>query len=169
MGREVVSERDARIARDLFLKSFQGGVTGGKAAGAKDPSALPGPVAPAAAPVQVEKDRPVDRLLKYIPAEIVGTYVTLQGVIATVGEESLRHRLLWLVFVVLLPLTWLYLARVQHVTKRGQLLVSTIALAVWVFSLGGPFAALVWYRPVYGALLLPLYTIGVAIWVADPT
>src|SRR5213593_2766179 len=162
MGREVVTSRDAAAAKDRFIESLrQGGVPGGKPAGA-DKALAKQPDGRQATLTQIEPDRPVDRLLKYIPAEVVGAYVALQGVVATIAAENDRNRLLWLVFVVLLPMTWFYLARVQHVKKTVQLMVSSLAFAVWVFSLGGPFASLQWYHPVYGAILLPLYTIAVA-------
>jgi len=38
---------------------------------------------------------------------------------------------------------------------------------VWVFALGGPFALCGWYNPVYGSILLPVFTLLVAIWEAE--
>jgi hypothetical protein len=49
----------------------------------------------------------------------------------------------------------------MKITKVGDLLqlgISTIAFVVWVFALGGPFATVSWYQPIYGALLLPIFT-----------
>lgn len=40
----------------------------------------------------------------------------------------------------------------------GQVLISTIAFVVWVFAIGGPFASLDWYKPVYGGIALILVT-----------
>ena len=54
------------------------------------------------------------------------------------------------------------LARVQRVSKKAQLAISTLAFAVWVFSLGGPFQSFSWYNPFYGSVLLPLYTFGIS-------
>jgi hypothetical protein len=34
-----------------------------------------------------------------------------------------------------------------------------VAFAVWVFALGGPFAALSFYHSIYGSLVLVLYTL----------
>jgi Kef-type K+ transport system membrane component KefB len=67
------------------------------------------------------------------------------------------------VFLALLVGTWFYLERLQKVSKRQQLIVSTVAFAIWTFSLGGPFADFAWYSPIYGAVLLPLYTFAVAL------
>jgi len=101
-------------------------------------------------------------LLKYVPAEVVVVYVFVEGLIRNAPADVPRDKVLWGVFLFLLVGTWFYLVRVQHVSKKEQLLISTLAFAVWVFSLGGPFASLSWYKPFYGSLLLPLYTFGIS-------
>jgi hypothetical protein len=100
------------------------------------------------------------KLLKFIPAEVVALYLTLDGVIKAAGSQLPlpQNENLWLVFWVLLIATPLYLWRVTYVTKWLQLVISTLSFAIWVFTLGGPFTGLGWYKPVEGALLLPLYT-----------
>ena len=103
------------------------------------------------------------RLLKYIPAEVVAVYVFVEGLIKQSSDTSSIQTLLWIVFVATFILTPLYLWRVQKVQKWVQLVVSTIAFAVWVFSLGGPFAMLAWYKAIYGAVLLPLFTFAAGI------
>jgi hypothetical protein len=149
--RQVISRHDLVTARE---SQPVGGMVGGVAA-------APAREMPAAKP-----DAFQDRLLKYIPAEIVAVYVGIDGVLRASTNVPVLA-LQWAVFVTLLAGTWLYLARVQKVTKRQQLLISTIAFAVWVFSIGGPFASFPWYSPVYGAVLLPLYTFAVPIIEAD--
>lgn len=104
-----------------------------------------------------EEDEYTSRLLKFIPAEVVAVYLALDGVVKAAASQ-LPHKTLWVVFLVLLIATPLYLWRVAKVTKKAQLVVSTVSFAVWVFTLGGPFAGLSWYQPAYGAMLLPLYT-----------
>jgi hypothetical protein len=103
------------------------------------------------------------RVMKYIPAEVVTVYIAVQAVIAQAGPVDGSGTLLWIAFGFLLILTPVYLWRVTHVTKALQLVISTMSFAVWVFSLGGPFASFVWYQPLYGAVLLPLYTFAVGI------
>jgi hypothetical protein len=124
-------------------------------------------VAPGVATAEVEKeptaDTYQDRLLKLIPAEVIATYIFLDGVLRLAPANVPVPMLRWFVFVVLLFGTWFYLSRVENVTKKHQLAISTIAFALWVFYLGGPFASFRWYSPIYGAILLPLYTFGVAI------
>lgn len=119
----------------------------------------------AAAPVSREggADDFNARVMKYIPAEVVAVYVFVQGLISQSNGTGANMTLLWIVFGVVLVLTPLYLWRVQHVGKAVQLLISTVAFAVWVFSLGGPFASLSWYQAIYGAVLLPLFTFAVGV------
>lgn len=104
------------------------------------------------------------RIMKYIPSEVVVLYLTLDGIINSASvETSLKIRLLWLIFLISFIGTWIYLWRVEKVTKKTQLVISTIAFFVWAFTLGGPFTFLSWYLPLYGAILLPVYTFFVAL------
>jgi hypothetical protein len=95
------------------------------------------------------------RLLKYVPAEVIALYVTLDGVVQ--AGNAPRTQLLWLVFALGLVATPLYLWRVGSVRKRLQLVIATGAFAVWVLAIGGPFEAIGMNR-MYGTLLLPIYT-----------
>jgi hypothetical protein len=90
-------------------------------------------------------------------------YIGIQGAINQADPSGANATLLWITFGLLLVLTPVYLWRVSHVTKTVQLVIATISFAVWVFSLGGPFAFFPWYQPIYGAVLLPLYTFAVGI------
>lgn len=106
-------------------------------------------------------DRYRERLLKYIPTEVVALYLTLDALIRS--SDTLPASALWWLFGFGLVGTYLYLWRVEKVRKQKQLLISSLAYCVWVFAIGGPFTSLVWYDPLYGALLLPIYTFLVPI------
>ena len=114
-------------------------------------------------------DRYKDRLVKLIPSEVVAVYLFISGLVAATDQTQVpQGPLLTLVFLVLLALTWPYLSRIAGVSNRTQLAISTVAFAVWVFSLGGPFPYLMGqlglrYHPIYGGILLPLYTFAVPI------
>ena len=110
------------------------------------------------------------KLLKYIPTEVVALYVTLDGIVKAAFNQQLSQEYwlwLWIIFAVLLISTPLYLWRVTKVRKKKQLIISTIALVVWVFALGGAFLSFTWYKPFYGAIILPLYTFFIPIIEAD--
>jgi hypothetical protein len=124
----------------------------------------------AMAPTLAKEDKPDtfrDRLFKYIPAEVVTLYLALNAIVA--ANKDAPHFLYWCVFFFGLICTPLYLWRVQNVTASTQLIVSTIAFAVWVVALGEPFTSIVGYRQVYGELLLPVFTVLVAFISPRPT
>jgi len=114
---------------------------------------------------QPQPDDMLTRLVKYIPAEIITAFITIQGIISSTAEPPVAA--FWILFIALLVLTPLYVWRVT--TEPGkppavaQILVSTISFVVWVFAIGGPFVYLSWYQPVYGALILPVFTIAVPV------
>lgn len=106
-------------------------------------------------------DTYTSRLIKYIPAEVIALYLTLDTLIRSKGELHLA--MYWGVFLFGIVATYLYLWRVQKVNKQLQLLISVIAYCVWVFAIGGPFVHLSWYDPLYAGLLLPSYTFLISI------
>lgn len=112
----------------------------------------PGPNAP---------DAYTSRLLKYIPAEVVALFLTLDALIRSSSKVPIF--IYWAVFVFGIVATYFYLWRVGKVRKQTQLHISAVAFFVWVFAIGGPFTHLNWYDPLYGGLLLPVYTFLVAI------
>jgi len=121
-----------------------------------------------------EEDTYKDRLLKYIPAEIVGLYITLSSLTLSAGGEIPVLSILWVIFALLFIMTPLYffLVTKKPNVRTGvvQIIISTSAFVVWVFSLGdvSPFGFYSWYHPVYGALLLPTFTTLVALYRGDP-
>jgi hypothetical protein len=111
-------------------------------------------------------DTYTDKLIKYIPADIVAGWTAVNGMIAGRDADQ-QATLLWIVFIFGLVITPLWIARVTGRSgmkpARTQIVISTIAFVVWVFALGGPFAGLSWYDPIYGSLLLVGFTFVVPI------
>jgi len=105
-----------------------------------------------------------DKLLKYIPADIVAAWMLVSSLIASATGVN-NSVLMWIAFGVGVLLSALW--TIKQTTLPGskpaitQTLVATGAFIVWVFALGGPFAQLGFYRPLYGSLLLILYTLVV--------
>ncbi len=111
-----------------------------------------------------ELDTYFDKLIKYIPADVIAAWTVAMGLIS--GAENIpKDTIRWIVFVVCLIATALWTLRNTSETGKPpaitQTALSTIAFGVWVFALGGPFVALTWYAPVYGSLLLLAYTLFV--------
>ena len=84
--------------------------------------------------------------------------MTLQGIVLSSVEGQALYTWLWFAFGIGIICTPLYLWRVQQVSKRVQLAVSTAAFGVWVFALGGAFASLSWYEPFLGSMMLVVFT-----------
>src|SRR5215216_2441829 len=106
----------------------------------------------------------LDRLIKYIPADVIAAYLTIDNILKGGLKDPQRlPTYLWAVFAILLILTPLYLWRVAGVTKWEQIGLSAVAFAVWVFALGGPFTQLDVYDPILAAVILPLASLVIAI------
>jgi len=106
-----------------------------------------------------------DRVVKYIPADVVGAWVAITALIQ--GNQSASPAVLWVMFVVMVAITAAW--TMQQTKLAGQppaamqIAISTGSFVVWVFALGGPFTKLGWYQPLYGSLLLITYMLVVAL------
>ena len=107
-----------------------------------------------------------DKLIKYIPSEIVGAWIAIKGLIAS-DNTIPQNNFLWTLFVAFTILTAVWIFKQTSEPKKPpaftQILLSTGAFVTWVFALGEPFSSLTFYRPVYGSLLLIIYTLIVAL------
>ncbi|HKI56112.1 MAG TPA: hypothetical protein VKB31_03080 [Trueperaceae bacterium] len=116
-----------------------------------------------------------DRLLKYIPADVVAAYVVVEGLLpgARNGGVSGTAPPLWLtwglvgVFMVLTAI-WTYRQTRTRATPSPatmQVVIATASFLVWAFALGNePFASLGWYMamPYLGSIVLVVFTLAVA-------
>ncbi len=115
--------------------------------------------------VTVKPDAYADRLIKYIPADVVGAWLAADGAIRA-SDNTPTTVLLWISFLFLLLLTPLWIFRQTKEAHKPpamtQALIATGSFAVWVFAIGGPFARYSFYRPLYATLLLIGYSLVVA-------
>ena len=104
-----------------------------------------------------------DRLVKLIPSEIVTAYVTIQGLISSVGTGNSvqnTHTLMWIIIAVLFILTPLYLWQVGNVKKMGQIVFTSIAFLIWVLAIGSPLGTILGFASTFiGSIVLVLYTL----------
>ncbi len=110
----------------------------------------------------VGEDRYVERFMKYIPPDVIATYTGGQGIINSqtgVGDANMLSILRWILFVVMLIGTPVYLRRVAKVQNRPQIAIATGAFVVWAFaSAQSPFETILGPNyHLYGSLLLLLY------------
>lgn len=105
-----------------------------------------------------------DKLIKYIPSEIVGAWIAIKGLVAS-GDGIPQNGLLWILFIIFTVLTTAYIFKQTSEPRKKpaktQILISTVAFIVWAFALGEPFSSLPFYSPVYGSLLLIIYNLAV--------
>lgn len=121
-----------------------------------------------AAGVAPDVDSYFDRVLKYIPIEIVSAWVAVKGIIAAAATGS-KQLILWVCFGIGLVFTALYMMKQTTVPGKGpaimQTVIATVAFAVWVFALGEPFAT--WLgvatQSLFGSLLLIFFTLAVGL------
>jgi hypothetical protein len=95
-------------------------------------------------------------LLKLIPSEVIAVFIFVQGVMP---GEFWPH---FIMAVVLVALTPLYLSRAAGVQSRAQLVLSTLSMVVWIYAMGtGPlrFVHPPYYEPWHGAVLLAVWTL----------
>ena len=112
-------------------------------------------------------DAYIERLLKLIPSETVVLFVFLQGVLlcGLAGPEQLKELKIWLwgVTVVIVVLNIFYLKRFHNIEDASQYIIMSLALVVWIMSIGGPFQYLSFYRPFMGSVILGLFTFAAPI------
>jgi hypothetical protein len=154
--------RNVITAEDAQALAQKHGDAGAKAAGG---AAFTPPAPPAGTPTA---DDYWNRLLKYIPIEVIGVYLAASDAVASVTGHTKRETVLWIIFGVVLAVTPIYLRNVVGIVRPRQLIISAVAFAVWAFALGGPFAeswsgyeswmgalAIILSAFVFGALKLP--------------
>lgn len=103
-----------------------------------------------------------EKLVRYIPADILAAYVAITGITASVNPPLWLG---WAVFGVLLTLTPLYVCYVKTEpkgfvsSKTFHWVTACLAFSSWVFAMGGPFTAFAWYQPYLGSVVLILTTL----------
>ena len=117
------------------------------------------------AKAQVAKiDGYFDKLLKYIPTEIVGGWIAITGLIKSASDIP-TNTILWILLIIFTVLTALYILQQTSEPKKPpaikQTTISAIAFIVWVFALGEPFDSLSFYNPIYGSILLIIYNLTI--------
>ncbi|MDJ0692000.1 MAG: hypothetical protein QNJ41_26325 [Xenococcaceae cyanobacterium MO_188.B32] len=114
-----------------------------------------------------ELDTYWDRVVKYIPSDIVAAWTVVTALINT-DPTAPQNALLWIFFAIFILVTALWVWKQTSERNKppaiSQITVSSFSFIVWVFALGGPFATLEgFYRPLYGSLVLVVYSLIVGL------
>ena len=105
-----------------------------------------------------------EKLVRYIPADILAAYIAISGIIESNNPPLW---LSWGVFCALLALTPAYVCLVKTEpagfswSKSFHWVTSCLAFSAWVFAIGGPMltATFAWYQPYLGSVVLILTTL----------
>ncbi|MCX6236737.1 MAG: hypothetical protein NTY07_04100 [Bacteroidia bacterium] len=123
----------------------------------------------------VEKNLPKaedyqSKLAKLIPAEVVGVYIFINGILpASTGVDKYLI-LRWIIFGVLFIINPFYLRYASAVTNKKQIVITTIGFAVWAFSLGGSLMVIgsdADFSRLVGSIILALYTLVVPMFITE--
>ena len=106
----------------------------------------------------------LERLVKMIPAEVVGLYLIGSGIIPEGQRVGL---LVWsivcLIAVVVVRAYGTADSKKNLPAQWITVLISSGAFVIWLYSLGGPFESLRWHVPYIGSLLVLAWTFFVPI------
>ena len=124
-----------------------------------------------ASKTEAKVDNYFEKLMKYIPSEIVGAWIAIQGIFANSDREvkavnSSQNTFLWIILAFLSILTFFYIRKQtseeNKKTAIKQIIISVIAFLIWAYAIGGqPFLSLEFYDSRYGAVLMILYTLTI--------
>ena len=119
---------------------------------------------------QVTEDDLYSKVLKYIPAPLIGLYLFLANLVLNEGSNDQREidlgmlgsfsttgkqALLWILVALFAVLTPIYLRR-NEFQRTGQLLASVVAFLAFVAASSGPQQLYDWWHPWYASLILGL-------------
>jgi hypothetical protein len=104
----------------------------------------------------------LERVAKYIPGEIIATYMFVLGIIKTVdpAKEQLLPYVAWAALgccFVLTPI-YFYMFAPAGKPKWHQIVISSSAFVIWAYALGGPFELAKLYKPWLSSIILALFT-----------
>jgi hypothetical protein len=113
----------------------------------------------------LDADSYMDRLMKYVPIELMSAYVVVQGLLQSAYKNELRARAIALAILLVAGLvtTWFFSARVLKVRRTEQLSMTVLAFAVWVFAIGGWFSTTGWWQAWMGTVAVVAFGVLVRI------
>ncbi|MEL6384270.1 MAG: hypothetical protein AAFQ89_17800 [Cyanobacteria bacterium J06626_18] len=108
-----------------------------------------------------------DKVIKYIPADVVAAWTVVVGLVSSAGEQIPKATILWVAYAFGLLMTGLWTWKQTEDKKKPfaktQIGIAVIAFAIWVAAIGGPFDFWPAYERLYGSLLLIAYTLTVGL------
>ncbi len=101
----------------------------------------------------------LDRLMRMIPGEVVALYLVGSGLIPPTGRIALTvWSFVCLAGVIVIRAIGSRDSAAGKGPQWSSVAISAIAFVIWLYSLGGPFAAFGIYVPYIGSLLILAWT-----------
>ena len=108
-----------------------------------------------------QTDNYLDKLNKYIPAEILAAWVLISNIIK--GREHISKFFVWCTFIMVLLASGFWVKMItdeeNKPTAWTQIFISMGAFFVWAFALGEPFSYLDCYDPTFGPVVMIVYIV----------
>ncbi|NJM17550.1 MAG: hypothetical protein HC836_03200 [Richelia sp. RM2_1_2] len=119
-----------------------------------------------AAKTEITVDNYFEKIMKYIPSEIIGGWIAIQGIAKNMTTQN--NIILWTIFIFLGFLTFFYVKQQTSEANKPpaikQTLISVGAFIIWAFAIGGePLESLPFYNSGYGVIFMILYTLTIPI------
>lgn len=97
-----------------------------------------------------------DKLIKLIPSEIIGAFITIQGLCAAANTSEVPLQISASILFLILPL---YLWFVFGVRSKLHLFFTEISFCVWIYNVAGQWVVPQVYHPVAGPIVLIFWTL----------
>jgi hypothetical protein len=111
----------------------------------------------------------LERLLKMIPGEVISLYMVGSGLIPTEQPVVLASwAAVCLAGVVFIRIYGTADAQANKPTDWVHVAISSVAFAIWAYSMGGPFEAFGLHIPYIGSLLVLAWTFFVPVFYKGP-
>ncbi len=111
----------------------------------------------------------LDRLMRMIPGEVVGLYLVGNGIIPPAeGGVQAVWAVVCLIGVIFTRLFGTADPANNRPAQVPVVAISSVAFAIWVYSLGGPFATYGIHVPYLGSLLVLAWTFFVPLFYKGP-
>ena len=105
-----------------------------------------------------------ERLMKMIPGEVVGLYIVGSGLVPSENRWALTTWALICFAAVVVVRAWGTADPTERLGPQWPAVaIASVSFLIWVYSMGGPFAAFGIYVPYIGSLLVLAWTFFVPI------
>jgi hypothetical protein len=111
--------------------------------------------------IQPQEQDLTQKIINYIPVEIVTAWTVIYGVLNSLGS-SIIYWIAFLILLILVPIyKWRFSTEHDLPTAYYQIIGATGAFIAWVFATGGPFTKIPGfeYNSSYGTIVLAIYSV----------